>query len=250
MSAVTGNAEPVVVLVRPQLGENIGAVARAMGNFAMSRLRLVAPRDGWPNPDAGPTAAGADYILDGAEVFGTTAEAVADCHDVYATTIRPRDMVKPVINAAEAAERAHECATSGHQAAYLFGPERSGLANDDIVRADAILTIAVNPDFGSLNLAQAVILCTYELFGSRGRQMEHVARSEPDTRATQQQLDGLAGHLWQALDRRSYFHPEERRPALEATMRNLIQSSNYTDQQVRTLRGIIKTLDERPLRKS
>jgi tRNA/rRNA methyltransferase len=152
--------KPVVVLVRPQLGENIGKAARAMLNFGLVEMRLVSPRDGWPNPSAGPAAAGADVVLEQAEVFETLAEAVADCANVYATTVRKRGVTKPVVTPEQAAREIHAAAeATGARSAYVFGPERSGLETEDVALARAILTVPINPEFASLNLAQAVILC-------------------------------------------------------------------------------------------
>src|SRR5262245_22182827 len=162
MSAGTDSAAspaPVIVLVRPQLGENIGKAARAMLNFGLTEMRLVSPRDGWPNPQAGPAASGADVVLERAQVFDSLAEAVADCAHVYATTVRKRGITKPVMTPEEAAREIH--ATQG-RSAILFGPERAGLETDDVAVARAIVTVPINPAFGSLNLAQAVILVAYE----------------------------------------------------------------------------------------
>src|SRR5690606_2516567 len=154
-----GTDAPAIVLVRPQLGENIGKAARAMLNFGLAEMRLVAPRDGWPNPSAGPAASGADEVLRNAAVFGTVAEAVADCAHVYATTVRKRGVTKPVLTPEGAAR---EIAGRQGPSAFLFGPERSGLETDEVALARAIVTVPINPAFGSLNLAQAVILCAYE----------------------------------------------------------------------------------------
>jgi len=151
--------KPVFVLVRPQLGENIGKAARAMLNFGLTDLRLVTPRDGWPNPTAGPAASGADIVLEGAQVFGSLADAVADCAHVYATTVRKRGVTKPVVTPEQAALEVHQ---AEGRSAYVFGPERAGLETEDVALARAILTVPINPEFASLNLAQAVILCAYE----------------------------------------------------------------------------------------
>ena len=150
---------PVIILVRPQLGQNIGKAARAMLNFGLTELRLVAPRDGWPNPEAGPAASGADIVLDKAELFETTADAIADCSRVYASTVRRRDLVVPVVDPEAMAKEIHS--TEG-RTAILFGPERSGLSTEDVAVANCIVTVPINPEFGSLNLAQAVILLAYE----------------------------------------------------------------------------------------
>src|SRR5690349_8326939 len=150
---------PVIVLVRPQLGQNIGNAARAMLNFGLTEMRLVAPRDGWPNPDAGPSASGADIVLEQAQVFDTAEQAIADCSHVFASTVRRRDLVMPVLRPEEMAER---IASSPDRSAILFGAERSGLETDEVALANAIVTVPINPRFGSLNLAQAVILLAYE----------------------------------------------------------------------------------------
>ena len=156
---VPRESQPVIVLVRPQLGENIGKAARAMLNFGLTEMRLVAPRDGWPNPSAGPAAAGADVVLEQAQVFETLAEAVADCAHVYATTVRKRGVTKPVVTPEQAAQAIHR---GPGRSAIVFGPERSGLETEDVALARAIITVPINPEFASLNLAQAVILCAYE----------------------------------------------------------------------------------------
>jgi tRNA/rRNA methyltransferase len=153
------DTRPIIVLVRPQLGENIGKAARAMLNFGLTELRLVAPRDGWPNPDAGPAAAGADVVLEGARVYDTLAEAVADCAHVYATTVRKRGVTKPVVTPEQAAAEIHRAVG---RSAVVFGPERSGLETEEVALCRTILTVPINPEFASLNLAQAVILVAYE----------------------------------------------------------------------------------------
>ncbi len=156
---VSKDHKPIIVLVRPQLGQNIGKAARAMLNFGLTELRLVAPRDGWPNPDAGPSASGADVVLERAQVFATAAEAVADCSTVFAATVRRRDLVMPVIGPEPMAQ---QIAASPERSAILFGPERSGLETEEVALAGAIVTVPINPAFASLNLAQAVILLAYE----------------------------------------------------------------------------------------
>ena len=153
---------PAIILVRPQMGENIGAAARGMRNFGLSEMRLVAPRDGWPNPKAVATASGAGRVLDAARVHGTTAEAIADCHTVYATTARPRDLIKPVLTPEAAMAEARGLIAAGQKVGFLFGPERAGLQNDDLAGAQAIVSVPVDPEFASLNLAQCVLLLAYE----------------------------------------------------------------------------------------
>jgi len=230
--------QPVFVLVRPQLGENIGKAARAMLNFGLTDMRLVAPRDGWPNPAAGPAASGADIVLEKAEVFETVADALADCAHVYATTVRKRGLVKPVVTPEEAAREIH--AEQG-RTAILFGPERSGLETDDVAIARKILTVPINPDFGSLNLAQAVILVAYEW-------SKHVALASPpqvdlDPPADQQDLDGLIDHLDSMLEPACYFFPPDRVPATKRTLRSVLTKPGWNANEIRTLRGVLSTLE-------
>ncbi len=238
-------AQPVIVLVRPQLGENIGKAARAMLNFGLTELRLVAPRDGWPNPDAGPSAAGADRLLADAKVYATTAEAVADCHQVYATTVRKRGVTKPVYTPQDAAARMHMAKSdNGKCTAILFGPERSGLDSDDVALARSIITIPINPDFGSINLAQAVIIIAYEC-----AQMADLAQptwQEPEDPASQHDLDGMIEQLFAMLRVRGYFFPEDRTPATERTLRTLLTQASWNETQVRAMRGVLSHLDRTP----
>jgi len=229
--------KPVIVLVRPQLGENIGKAARAMRNFGLTELRLVAPRDGWPNPDAGPSAAGADDVLQDAQVFETTAEAVADCAHIYATTVRKRGVTKPVVTPHEAAQSIH---TDKGRSAFLFGPERSGLEIDDVALARAILTVPIDPEFGSLNLAQAVILCAYEW--SKGVALEQPTQEEILPPAPQAELDGLVGHLESMLQPKRYFYPEARAEATRLTLRNVLTKPGWNHLEIRTLRGVLTHL--------
>ncbi|GHF29206.1 tRNA (cytidine/uridine-2'-O-)-methyltransferase TrmJ [Kordiimonas sediminis] len=233
--------QPAIILVRPQLGENIGKAARAMLNFGLTDMRLVAPRDGWPNPDAGPSASGADIVLDQAQVFATVEEAVADCTHVFASTVRERGMAKPVVTPREAGKRMHAAIAAGTRPAILFGPERSGLTNDDVVCADTILTVPVNKDFGSLNLAQAVILCAYEFDQCRDETPD-VQPAYEDGVASKDQLIGLMQHMERELAAKGYFKSEDRRDTQRRTLRNLIQSAAPSHQQVQTWRGIIKSL--------
>ncbi|MEM9312400.1 MAG: RNA methyltransferase [Pseudomonadota bacterium] len=238
-------ARPAIVLVRPQLGENIGKAARAILNFGLTEMRLVAPRDGWPNPSAGPAAAGADIVLDQAKVFDTTAQAVADCQHVYATTVRKRGVTKPVVGADGAAQLIH--AEPGRHA-ILFGPERSGLETEDVALARHILTVPINPEFGSLNLAQAVILVAYE-WSRLGREsvtsalVQPTAQEETLPPAAQDELDGLIGHLERLLEPRGYFLPPTRAEATRRTLRSVLTKPGWNHLEVRTLRGILSTLE-------
>lgn len=235
MSAVAD--KPIMVLVRPQLGENIGKAARAMLNFGLTEMRIVAPRDGWPNPSAGPSAAGADIVLEQAQVFDTTAEAVADCAHVYATTVRKRGVTKPVVGPDEAAR---EIATQAGRSAILFGPERSGLETADVALARSILTVPINPEFGSLNLAQAVILCAYEW--SKHEDLEQPTQEDALPPAPQEDLEGLIAHFERMLEPKGYFLPEDRREATRRTLRTVLTKPGWNHLQVRTLRGVLSSL--------
>jgi tRNA/rRNA methyltransferase len=232
---------PVIVLVRPQLGENIGKAARAMLNFGLTELRLVEPRDGWPNPSAGPAASGADVVLENAQVFATTADAVADCAHVYATTVRKRGVTKPVVTPEEAAREIH--AQPG-RSAILFGPERSGLETDDVALARAIVTVPINPEFGSLNLAQAVILVAYEW--SKGEALASPTVEELLPPAPQEELDGMIGQLEGMLEPTGYFFPHDRLAATRRNLRSLLTKPGWNHLEVRTLRGVLSHLARKP----
>lgn len=232
--------QPAIVLVRPQLGENIGKAARAMLNFGLTDLRLVAPRDGWPNPSAGPAAAGANVVLERAAVFDSLAEAVADCAHVYATTVRKRGVTKPVLTPEEAAQAVHR---EVGRSAYVFGPERSGLETDDVALARAIVTVPINPEFGSLNLAQAVILCAYEWSKNAGLVQPTLEDLLPP--APQEELEGMIGQLEAMLDARNYFFPPARAEATRLTLRTVLTKPGWNHLEVRTIRGILSTLEKR-----
>jgi tRNA/rRNA methyltransferase len=239
-ATATLSRPPAIVLVRPQLGENIGKAARAMLNFGLTDLRLVSPRDGWPNPSAGPAASGADVVLEKARVFGSVAEAVADCPHVYATTVRKRGLVVPVVTPEQAAV---EMWGLSEPCAILFGAERSGLETEDVAIAGKILTVPVNPAFRSLNLAQAVILVAYEWSkGSALAVPTDVDEAEP--RATQKQLEGLIGQLDAALDAAGYFFPPDRVPTTRNTMRTILTKGGWSNREVQALRGMIRALVE------
>ncbi|SEN74189.1 tRNA/rRNA methyltransferase [Sphingomonas gellani] len=228
---------PVVVLVRPQLGENIGKAARAMLNFGLTEMRLVTPRDGWPNPQAGPAASGADVVLEQARVFDSVADAVADCAHVYATTVRKRGVTKPVMTPEAAARAIH---AGPERSAILFGPERSGLETDDVALARTILTVPINPEFGSLNLAQAVILVAYEW--SKGRDLASPPLTDIDPPAPHEELEGMIGQLDTLLETTGFFFPPDRTPATKRTLRTLLTKPGWSSQEVRTLRGVLSAL--------
>jgi len=235
---------PVIVLVRPQLGENIGKAARAMLNFGLTEMRLVEPRDGWPNPSAGPAASGADVVLEGARVFTTTAEAVADCANVYATTVRKRGVTKPVVTPEMAAREIHG---RPGRSAILFGPERSGLETDDVALARAILTVPINPEFGSLNLAQAVILLAYEW--SKTTALAQPPAKELEPPAEHGEVEGLIGQLEEALETKGYFHPPSRTQATKNTLRTIFTKTGWSSREVKAIRGVIRALADPPRRR-
>ena len=234
---MTSERAPVVVLVRPQLGQNIGKAARAMLNFGLIELRLVRPRDGWPNPEAGPAASGADLVLEKAQVFGTVAEAVADCSNVYASTVRRRDLVMPVLSPEEMAEALAACPG---RSAMLFGPERAGLETDEVALANAIVTVPINPDFASLNLAQAVIVLAYEW--SRKSALAQPPAKDLEPPAPHSELDSLVRQLEAALDAKGYRHPPERTRATKNTIRSIFTKTGWSSREVKAVRGIIRAL--------
>jgi tRNA/rRNA methyltransferase len=243
--AMSSYSAPIIVLVRPQLGENIGKAARAMLNFGLTELRLVSPRDGWPNPSAGPAAAGADEVLEKAAVFETLADAVADCAHVYATTVRKRGVTKPVLTPEQAARAVH---TNQGRSAFVFGPERSGLETEDVALARAIVTVPINPEFGSLNLAQAVILLAYEW--SKQVELEQPPIEELLPPAPQEDLEGLIGQLEEMLAPTGYYLPEKRAVATRRTLRTLLTKPGWNHLEVRTFRGVLSALRKGPRRPS
>ena len=212
-----------------------------MLNFGLTELRLVSPRDGWPNPEAGPAASGADVVLEQAQVFETTDAAIADCNLVFASTVRRRDLVMPVVGPEEMAER---IGASTGRSAILFGPERSGLETEDVALADAIVTVPINPDFGSLNLAQAVILLAYEW--SRRANLAQPTAKESEPPAPHGDLEGLIEHLNGELDAKGYFHPPSRTQATKNTLRTIFTKSGWSSREIKAVRGIIRALVAAP----
>jgi len=233
---------PAVILVEPQLGENIGMVARAMLNCGLRDLRLVKPRDPWPNPAAESAASGAAQVLAHARMFGSSQEAIADLRYVLATTARPRDLTKPVVTPRQAATELRAAEASGRAAGLLFGPERSGLTTDEVALADAIVQVPLNPAFSSLNLAQAVLLLGYEWFqaGSEvpARAM-HLGTSEV---ATRDDLLSFFQRLERVLDESGFMYPPEKRPTMVRNLRSLFTRAELTDQELRTLHGVVSAL--------
>src|SRR6201989_875001 len=237
-------AGPVIILVEPQLGENIGMAARGMGNFALSRLRLVSPRDGWPNIAAQRAAAGADHILEKAELFDTVEAAVADLDLLFATTARAHDQAKPVMSPEHAAGE-----TSGHvrgsdSAGILCGRERAGLTNEEVALANRIITFPVNPGFASLNLAQAVLLMGYEWFKLSTANALPFAMPERSERASQHQMDAFFENLVRELDRVEFLRPAEKRDTMLVNLRNIFLRMEPTRQDMHTLHGVVMAIAE------
>lgn len=231
---------PAFVLVRPQLGENIGAAARAMWNFGLRGMRLVGPRDGWPNPQATATASGATGVLEEARVFDSVTDAVADAAEVFATTARPREMTKPVLGPEEAARRMRARVAAGQRVAVLLGPERSGLETEDVLLADVIVTVDTNPAFGSINLGQAALLMAYEWRRSAGAKYDR----KPPELATSGEVTELVRQLNAMLADAGYYWPDARADALRRHVENFFRRMPLNSQDVRTLHGVIRALHE------
>jgi len=235
---------PAIILVEPQLGENIGMAARAMGNFALSRLRIVNPRDGWPNIAASRAAAGADHILERAKLFDTVEQAVTDLDLLFATTARAHDQAKPVMAPEAAAREITGHIAGGGGAGILFGRERWGLTNDEVARANRIITFPVNPGFASLNLAQAVLLIGYEWFKLSTQGELPFAMPERSERASQHQMDAFFENLVRELDRVEFLRPAEKRDTMLVNLRNIFLRMEPTKQDMHTLHGVIMAIAE------
>ncbi|MBK4217311.1 RNA methyltransferase [Paracoccus caeni] len=234
--------KPVIILVRPQMGENIGGAARAMLNFGLTEMRLVDPRDGWPNPKAIAMASGAaGRVLDHARIFPTLAEAMTGIEFAFATTARGRDLSKPVYTPATAMEKAR---SQPGRVAIIFGPERAGLENDDVARANAIVTVPVNPDFPSLNLAQAVLLMGYE-WGRDTLPPEpspHLGRAAGEVMADRIEIEKLGDHYEERLDEAGFFFPEAKASSMKLNLRNMWSRLTLTQGDVRVLHGLLRQL--------
>jgi len=243
---MSADLQPTIVLVRPQMGENIGAAARAMLNFGLDRMRLVDPRDGWPNPRAVAMASGAaGRVLDHAGVFATVPEAVADCAYVFATTARGRDMTKPVMTPERAMDHARALTASGQKVAILFGPERAGLENEDVARANAIISIPVNPEFFSLNLGQAVLLCAYEWMRQKADRPPEVIEMARTDFATHVEVERLGDHFEERLDAAGFFFPETKAEGMKQNLRNLWSRMPLTRADVQTFHGMLRQIVRR-----
>jgi len=233
---------PAIILVEPQLGENIGMVARAMANFGLAELRLVKPRDGWPNEKARAAASRADHVIDAATVFDDLASAVADLQFIYATTARPRDNFKPVRGPVEAAGELRARHGGGQKTGILFGRERWGLTNEEVAFADEIVTFPVNPAFASLNVAQAVLLMSYEWMKAGGLGVAPV--SPEQTPATREHLEKLMEYLDRVLSERGYFRTEDKKPKMIDNLRALFTRPGFTVEELAVLRGVLVSLEK------
>ena len=251
------DSKPSILLIRPQMGENIGAAARAMANFGLKELRLVAPRDGWPNPKASDTAGKALNIIDDASVHDDVPAALADCSYVLATTARERAMSLPVLEVREAMAELHTRAARGEKCAIMFGPERTGLENEDMALADAVVTIPVAPEYASLNIGQAVVVCAHEWFshvhaaaGAQGAQSPIFARSVTQPNALQavpevaprEQLLGLLGQLEAGLDDVNFWRVPEKKDIMWRNIRATLVRAGLSEQEIATWRGVVKAL--------
>ncbi|MBT8409548.1 MAG: RNA methyltransferase [Alphaproteobacteria bacterium] len=234
--------QPKMILVRPQMGENIGAAARAMWNFGLDRMAVVAPRDGWPNTRAVAMASGAGRLLDEAQLFDTTSDAIGDAHFVYATTARSRDLTKEVFTPEAAMRDAADRVASGQRVAVLFGPERAGLENDDIARASAIISVPVNPDFPSLNLAQCVLLTGYEWRRATETATPRETAFAGTEPATQIEIEKLGDHYEERLQEAGFFFPPEKADGMKQVLRNLWSRMPLTRADIQVLHGIMRQM--------
>jgi tRNA/rRNA methyltransferase len=241
ISAITG---PAIVLVEPQLGENIGMVARAMANFGLSELRLVNPRDGWPSEKARAAASRADHVIDAVKVFDDLGSAIADLNFLFATTARQRDGFKAVRGPVEAGRMLRAHAIARQRTGILFGRERFGLYNEEVGLADEIVTFPVDPGFASLNIAQAVLLMSYEWMKSGLETETETNFTGPEMPpATKEQLHGLFAHLEAALEARGYFRPAEKKPKMVDNLRSVLTRAGFAEPELKVLRGVVASLD-------
>lgn len=234
-----GGGGPAIILVAPQLGENIGTAARAMANCGLDDLRLVRPRDGWPSAKAVAAASGADHVLDKARLYPDAAAAVADLVHVYASTARERGMVRRQLTPRQAAAEMRARLAAGEPCGVLFGPERTGLLNDELTLADSVLTVPLNPAFASLNLAQAVLVVGYEWFTAGDASPAEALHAGASRPATKDELFEFFAHFEEALGRTGFLRNKEKRPSMVRNLRNLFQRARLTEQEVRTLHGVV-----------
>ncbi|KZD12003.1 RNA methyltransferase [Oceanibaculum pacificum] len=239
---MTISASPIVILVRPQLGENIGMAARAMLNGGLTEMRLVRPRDGWPNEAAWAAASGADRVLDAAVLFDTVDAAIADLNHVYATTARSRAQAKPIVTARQAGTELRDLIADGRRCGVLFGPERAGLENDEVAAADTVLTVPLNPDFTSLNLAQAVLLLAYEWYQAGDETPGRYLSGGADVPAPKAEFENFMSRLVEHLERGGFMTEPHLRHTVTRNLRNAFQRAAPTEQELRTLHGAVKAL--------
>lgn len=234
--------DPTFILVRPQMGENIGAAARAMLNFGLTRMRIVDPRDGWPNPKAAAMASGAGRVLDNAGLFPDVAASVRDCDFVFATTARSRELVKPVVTPERAMEMTRAMAAEGKRVGILFGPERAGLENEDVAHANAIVTVPVNPDFPSLNLGQCALLMGYEWQRQTAEIVPEVMGLARTELARKIDVEKLADHFEERLEAAGFFYPEDKAANMRLNLRNMWSRLNLTRAEVQTFHGMLRQI--------
>ncbi len=240
---------PIVVLVRPQLAENIGTTARAMANGGLFHLRIVAPRDGWPQQRAWAASSGADRILDAATLHPDVDHAIADCHRVLATCPRPRHVITPVLTARAAAETLREATSRDLRCAILFGPERAGLEAEDLARADSLVRYAVNPEFASLNLAQAVLIMAYEWWQAADATPPRQLQTHRTQVASKGDLENFMGHLIAELDACGFLRNDAKRPGMLRNLRHWFGRGEVTEQELRTLHGVVAELSRGRMRR-
>ena len=237
--------QPSIILVKPQMGENIGSAARAMLNFGLENMRVVAARDGWPSQSAVATASGAGRVLDQARHFSSFHDAVGDCHFVFATTARGRDLTKPIYDPKKAMKIAFEKISDGQKVGIVFGPERAGLENTEVVRSNALITVPVNPDFSSINLAQTVLLLAYEWFLATDIYEENFSNTRKTSVASILEIEKLSEQYENELEKIGFFFPEEKATSMKSTLRNIWSRLPLTVSDVRAFHGILRHLLKR-----
>ena len=237
--------QPSIILVKPQMGENIGSAARAMLNFGLENMRVVAARDGWPSQSAVATASGAGRVLDQARHFSSFHDAVGDCHFVFATTARGRDLTKPVYDPKKAMKIAFEKISDGQNVGIIFGPERAGLENTEVVRSNALITVPVNPNFSSINLAQTVLLLSYEWFLAADIYEENLSNTRKTSVAPILEIEKLSEQYENELEKIGFFFPEEKATSMKSTLRNIWSRLPLTVSDVRAFHGILRHLLKR-----
>ena len=237
--------QPSIILVKPQMGENIGSAARAMLNFGLENMRVVAARDGWPSQSAVATASGAGRVLDQARHFSSFHDAVGDCHFIFATTARGRDLTKPVYDPKKAMKIAFEKISDGQNVGIIFGPERAGLENTEVVRSNALITVPVNPNFSSINLAQTVLLLSYEWFLATDIYEENFSNNRKTSVASNLEIEKLSQQYENELEKIGFFFPEEKATSMKSTLRNIWSRLPLTVSDVRAFHGILRHLLKR-----